>query len=169
MNNKLKKYLKLSVILLVGVAIGAGGTYYWANSVFETSHYMTLLLLNAENAEEAHYLYKNAPPEIAIYKIQRTFDEMHSFKDQGVYDKFKSDKFAVNWDSGLWQGRMGKLYKQIGKDKEASAHLNTAMGYFLAAGWKLKDEKQVLEAIKMLDIQKVSVVIKNIGEFHRRK
>ena len=125
--------------------------------------------MNAENMEEADYLYKNAPPAIAIYKLERTFSKIQSFEKTGVYDKSKIDKLGINWDNGLLQGRLGKLYKKIGKDKEASDHLTKALNYFSVFGWKLKDEDEVLKAIEMLDTQKMSVVIKSIGELQRKR
>jgi hypothetical protein len=168
MNNKIKKYLKLSAIFLVGAAIGAGATLYWASSTFESLHYITVLFINAENEEEAYYLYKNAPPAIAIYKLDRTISKMESFENTRAYNN-PHDKKGLNWDKGLLQGRLGKLYKNTGNDIAASEHLNKSLNHFSQFGWKLKDENEVLKAIEMLDTNKVTQVIKSIGETKDKK
>jgi hypothetical protein len=157
------RFLKVIAVFGFGLAIGIGGTLYWTSSQDKALRSMAAMYILNDNGEEADYLYKNAPPQIAIYKLNRMLDKIASFQE-GVY----FNERQASWDNGLFHGRIGKLYREIGASKDASEHLNKSLQYFANFGWRLKDENELLRAIDMLDTMKISVVLKSIGEFKQK-
>jgi hypothetical protein len=161
----MKKYLQILVILIIGIFIGIGGTFYWASNFFDSMHKMSAMMKIGEDLEEADYLYKNAKPLIAIYKLQRILSQIEFYEEEGINIYF--NEWGVSWDKGLIHGRVGRLNKKIGNSEDASEYLNKSIHYFADAGWILKNEDQMVEAIDMLDTNKISEVIKSIGELKK--
>ncbi|MDQ8023642.1 MAG: hypothetical protein REI94_17520 [Moraxellaceae bacterium] len=161
--SRLGRPLTILFAFLAGIALGAGVLWGYQKEKFADAYEVmgdlhASAMFNQEIAE-AEKEYANQNRDVAIYALGR------AVRNIGTYNRpSRMSCREVAYAIGKYNVRLAVLHGEAGNASAREAHLEQARSAYAVLGWRLKDTRELAEAIPLIEAGKTSSALTMYGQ-----
>ncbi|MDH3974485.1 MAG: hypothetical protein OEV42_09425 [Deltaproteobacteria bacterium] len=148
--SKSKKYLKISLVFLLGVIFGGFAGGYLGFQLSKPINSMGYLMASASLGNYSYLQYQNASYEDAKKALLEYIQFCDELKRQ-LNAEFLFGKEICVIDSGTAYARLAVLEGKRGKTEKYKSYMKEAQAKYQSGGWKDFSEKKILKFLTKVD------------------